>query len=204
LTNAIDMKIERVLAGFLIGWTICFNPAFVRLRIFTPFCFGSSYVQYISFHSMWAIQRETERNSGLGSSWSYYRLWWLKYIISSNETVLCISYVLENCHCVQTNPAKNFWTRAYLIPERTCHLCSSIVSSIHFVPFNVSNSKRNWAKFGVGVKLIVILRHIIAYFSGFVNDVTAWWPGFVPKKNYEQTGTNAFIFSGTTFKLWLL
>ena len=32
-------------------------------------------------------------------------------------------------------------------------------------PFNASNSKRNWAKFGVGVKLIVILRHIIAYFS---------------------------------------
>jgi hypothetical protein len=29
----------------------------------------------------------------------------------------------------------------------------------------VSNSKRNWAIFGVGVKLIVILRHIIAYFS---------------------------------------
>jgi hypothetical protein len=29
----------------------------------------------------------------------------------------------------------------------------------------VSNSKRNWAKFGVGIKLIVILRHIIAYFS---------------------------------------
>ena len=27
------------------------------------------------------------------------------------------------------------------------------------------NSKRNWAKFGVAVKLIVILRHIIAYFS---------------------------------------
>ena len=25
--------------------------------------------------------------------------------------------------------------------------------------------QRNWAKFGVGVKLIVILRHIIAYFS---------------------------------------
>ena len=32
-------------------------------------------------------------------------------------------------------------------------------------PFNSSYSKRNWAKFGVGVKLIVILRHIIAYFS---------------------------------------
>ena len=27
------------------------------------------------------------------------------------------------------------------------------------------NSKRNWAKFGVGVKLIVILRHIITYYS---------------------------------------
>ena len=49
--------------------------------------------------------------------------------------------------------------------DDSCHLYSSIVPSIHFVPFNVSNSKRNWAKFGVGVKLIVILRHIIAYFS---------------------------------------
>ena len=29
----------------------------------------------------------------------------------------------------------------------------------------MSNSKRNWAKFGVRVKLIVILPHIIAYFS---------------------------------------
>jgi hypothetical protein len=26
----------------------------------------------------------------------------------------------------------------------------------------------------------------------------------VPKKNYEQTGTKAFIFSGITLKLWLL
>ena len=49
--------------------------------------------------------------------------------------------------------------------DDSCHLCSSIVPSIHFVPFNGNNSKRNWAKFGVGVKLIVILRHIIAYFS---------------------------------------
>jgi hypothetical protein len=31
-----------------------------------------SFLQYISFHSMWAIQRETERNSGLGSSWSSF------------------------------------------------------------------------------------------------------------------------------------
>jgi hypothetical protein len=49
--------------------------------------------------------------------------------------------------------------------DDSCHLYSSIVPSIHFVPFNVSNSKRNWAKFGIGIKLIVILRHIIAYFS---------------------------------------
>jgi hypothetical protein len=27
LTNAIDMKIERVLTGFLIGWTICFSQS---------------------------------------------------------------------------------------------------------------------------------------------------------------------------------
>ena len=49
--------------------------------------------------------------------------------------------------------------------DDSCHLYSSIVPSIHFVPFNVSNSKRNWAKFGIGIKLVVILRHIIAYFS---------------------------------------
>jgi hypothetical protein len=30
------------------------------------------FLQYISFHSMWAIQRETERNSELGSSWSSF------------------------------------------------------------------------------------------------------------------------------------
>jgi hypothetical protein len=57
-------------------------------------------------------------------------------------------------------------TKAFITQsDDSCHLYSLIVSSIHFVPFNVSNSKRNWAKFGVGVKLIVILRHIIAYFS---------------------------------------
>jgi hypothetical protein len=49
--------------------------------------------------------------------------------------------------------------------DDSCHLYSPIVPSIHFVPFNASNSKRNWVKFGVEVKLIVILRHIIAYFS---------------------------------------
>jgi hypothetical protein len=47
--------------------------------------------------------------------------------------------------------------------DDSCHLYSSIVPSIHFVPFNVRNSKRNWAKFGLGVKLIVILRHMILY-----------------------------------------
>ena len=31
-----------------------------------------SFLQYISFHSIRAIQRETERNSGLGSSWSSF------------------------------------------------------------------------------------------------------------------------------------
>jgi hypothetical protein len=46
--------------------------------------------------------------------------------------------------------------------------------------------------------------HVKMAGPGFVNDATAWWPGFVPKKNYEQTGTKAFIFSGITLKLWLL
>jgi hypothetical protein len=31
-----------------------------------------SFLQYISFHSMWVIQRETEWNSVLGSSWSSF------------------------------------------------------------------------------------------------------------------------------------
>ena len=57
------------------------------------------------------------------------------------------------------------FVRKFVWNKNSCHLYSSFVSSIHFVSFNVSNSKRNWAKFGVGVKLIVILRHIIAYFS---------------------------------------
>jgi hypothetical protein len=39
----------------------------------TPVIFiHQSFLQYISFHSLWAIQRETERNSGLGSSWSSF------------------------------------------------------------------------------------------------------------------------------------
>jgi hypothetical protein len=32
--------------------------------------------------------------------------------------------------------------------DDSCHLYSPIVPSIHFVPFNSSYSKRNWAKFG--------------------------------------------------------
>jgi hypothetical protein len=52
-----------------------------------------------------------------------------------------------------------FSLRAYLYQylkaqsDDSCHLYSSIVPSIHIVPFNVSNSKRNWAKFGVGVNV---------------------------------------------------
>ena len=44
--------------------------------------------------------------------------------------------------------------------------------------------------------------HVKMAGPGFVN-VSAWWPGFVPKKYYEQTGTKAFIFSGITLKLWI-
>ena len=42
-----------------------------------------------------------------------------------------------------------------------------LVIFIHqsFLQYISFHSKGNWAKFGVGVKLIVILRHIIAYFS---------------------------------------
>jgi hypothetical protein len=33
--------------------------------------------------------------------------------------------------------------------------------------------------------------HVKMAGPGFVKDVTAWWPGFVQKKNYEKTGTKA-------------
>jgi hypothetical protein len=70
------------------------------------------------------------------------------------------NFIFTNKHCVQTDPAKDVWTRAYLIPERNW------TGRRHEEGKNsVYNSKRNWAKFGVGVKLIVILQHIIAYFS---------------------------------------
>ena len=32
--------------------------------------------------------------------------------------ILVIKSRISNKHCVQTDPAKNVWTRAYLIPER--------------------------------------------------------------------------------------
>ena len=34
--------------------------------------------------------------------------------------VITFRFIIHNKykHCVQTDPAKNFWTRAYLIPER--------------------------------------------------------------------------------------
>jgi steroid 5-alpha reductase family enzyme len=35
-------------------------------------CIHQSFLQYILFHSIWAIKRETERNSGLGSCWSSF------------------------------------------------------------------------------------------------------------------------------------
>jgi hypothetical protein len=39
----------------------------------------------------------------------------IKYIVLFQKHALCIKL----CHhCVQTDPAKNVWTRTYLIPER--------------------------------------------------------------------------------------
>ena len=39
---------------------------------------------------------------------------------------------------------------------------------------------------------------------GFVNDVISMMTRFCSKKNYEQTGTKACIFSRIILKLWLL
>ena len=37
------------------------------------------------------------------------------YDTKKKKTFFCVVW---STHCVQTDPAKNIWTRAYLIPER--------------------------------------------------------------------------------------
>jgi hypothetical protein len=47
--------------------------------------------------------------TGIGRVWRYQRGNQNPYISKKNR---------QHNHCVQTDPAKNVWTRAYLIPER--------------------------------------------------------------------------------------
>ena len=63
----------------------------------------------------------------------------------------------------------------------------------HFVLLIIDISKHGAKEMG----------HVKMAGPGFVNDVT-WMTRFCSNKNYEQTGTKAFIFSGITLKLWLL
>jgi hypothetical protein len=65
----------------------------------------------------------------------------------------------------------------------------------HFVLLIIDISKHRAKEMG----LVKMAR------PGFVNDVTAcMMTRFCSKKNYEQTGTKTFIFSGIKLKLWLL
>jgi hypothetical protein len=58
----------------ILTWPISFAPCLlISIIKTTKWRFLSSFfLQYISFHSMWAIQRETEWNWGLGSRWSSF------------------------------------------------------------------------------------------------------------------------------------
>ena len=46
--------------------------------------------------------------------------------------------------------------------------------------------------------------HVKMAGPGFVNRCYSMMTRFCSKKNYKQTGTKAFIFSGITLQLWLL
>ena len=64
----------------------------------------------------------------------------------------------------------------------------------HFVLLIIAISKHGAKEMG----------HVKIAGPGFVNDVKHDDPVLFQKKNYEQTGTKVFIFSGITLKLWLL
>jgi hypothetical protein len=110
-----------------------------------------------SFHSMWAIQRETERNSGLGSSWSSF--WGTLSLISQ--------LIYDDINYEQTG------TKAKEIDSHHCLYCDTTFPQFDDL---IKHSRENHPYHCYYCKTTFVAG------PGFVNDVTAWWPGFVKKK----------------------
>jgi hypothetical protein len=62
LTNAIDVKIERVLTGFLIGWTICFSQSKSPLELSRQVVFLSKETPIVSVDLRTAEVSYTNQN----------------------------------------------------------------------------------------------------------------------------------------------
>jgi hypothetical protein len=96
-----------------------------------------SFLQYISFHSMWAIQRETERNSGLSFcgtlSLISQLIWWYSQNVSSDSRKWLIKHLFSPSSCKkQINKQNSYLLLAVLqsvsVPGLDMH------ESKHFLP----------------------------------------------------------------------
>ena len=111
-----------------------------------------SFLQYISFQSMWAIQRETERNLGLGSSWSSFcgtlslifsiNIRWHSQHVSSDSRKWLIKHVFPPSSCKkQINKQNSYLLLAFLqsgsVPELDMH------ESKHFLQSQFVHSERD-------------------------------------------------------------
>jgi hypothetical protein len=88
-------------------WNLCVNLMwlFQYTCIYNEWTINSSWTWYLYFRKPIGRFRRLH---------SIYGLWLpLSYL----QTLLT-KINLKKDHCVQTDPAKNVWTRAYLIPER--------------------------------------------------------------------------------------
>ena len=91
-----------------------------------------------------------------------------KMTISLTQPRILLSFSLNCLH----------WMGRNVLRER---LMNKDDKNRHFVLLIIDISKHGAKEMG----------HVKMAGPGFVNDVTAWWPGFVPNFFYEQTGTKA-------------
>jgi hypothetical protein len=112
-----------------------------------------SFLQYISFHSIWAIQRETERNSGFGVKLivilrhiiAYFsiNIRWHSQNVSSDSRKWLIKHLFLPSSCKkQINKQNSYFLLAFLqsgsLPELDMH------ESKHFLPGPFVHSDKAW------------------------------------------------------------
>jgi ferredoxin-like protein FixX len=199
-------------------------------------------------HSMRAIQRETERNSGLGSKvklivilWhiiAYFsiNIRWHSQIVSSDSRKWLIkhlfppsSWMLQHDDPVlfQKKLRTNRNQSLYFLWNNIEIMAFVTIMSTRWILMTRFCSKKIYEQ--TGTKATEIHSHHCLYcdttfpqfddlikhsrenhlYHCYYCKTTREWcysmmTRFCSKKNYEQTGTKAFIFSGITLKLWLL